>query len=201
MLEEADYMLFEFGMRHLILLLFFAVLITESRNFEKKIWKKRTITWKFDDPFELLSQRQKNIVSELAENAFDEWKYALEGLLKIKKLEENSKIPADININFAKKNHSCIESFDGRGGVVAHSTYPTNGILHLDADELWHTGDQTKGEVDLRYVLIHEIGHVLGLRHSRRKNSVMRRNYRKSTKSFKLSKYDVRAIRKLYTFN
>lgn len=43
-----------------------------------------------------------------------------------------------------------IQAFDGKGNMVAHSGYPPQGILHLDADEDW-SFDGSHG-VDLRYV-------------------------------------------------
>ncbi|CAB3402239.1 unnamed protein product [Caenorhabditis bovis] len=168
-----------------------------------KRWSKERLTWKFGDPYQLLSNRQQLVIRKFVANAFDEWSSALDGILELEEHKENLKEPPDINVYFAKRNHSCIENFDGRGGIVAHSAYPSVGLLHLDGDELWHTGDSRKGDVDLRYVLIHEIGHVLGLHHSKFKKSVMRKNYRSSKtqkRSYQLSKYDIRSIQKLYKF-
>lgn len=44
---------------------------------------------------------------------------------------------AHIDIIFAKFNHNDGERFDGRGGLIAHSAYPPNGIVHFDGSEKW----------------------------------------------------------------
>lgn len=44
---------------------------------------------------------------------------------------------AHIDIIFAKFDHNDGEKFDGRGGLVAHSAYPPNGIVHFDGSEKW----------------------------------------------------------------
>jgi len=49
---------------------------------------------------------------------------------------------ADIDIFFAGYAHGDAESFDGRGGLVAHSAYPPLGIVHFDASEYWDLGGE-----------------------------------------------------------
>ncbi|VDL79210.1 unnamed protein product [Nippostrongylus brasiliensis] len=106
---------------------------------------------------------------------------------------------------FPTRGRKTLQPFDSTGGMVAHSRYPPEGILHLDADEMW-SFDGSKG-VDLRYVIIHEIGHVLGLRHSKKKSSIMSKYYRYPAKSIffesldtgmKLPIADIASIRRLY---
>lgn len=171
-------------------------------------WIQRKISWSFADPYKLLTPKQFQGVRSTVREAFGKWAVALEDLVEFEELNSVAE-EADISVYFAKKNHSCYEEFDGKGGVVAHSMYPPFGVLHLDGDEEWHTRknreeeeEEEKGSrfIDLRLVLVHEIGHTLGLRHSRRKKSVMKKHYEKPSKSnkIKLSKYDVRAIRELY---
>ncbi|KAI6201339.1 ZnMc domain-containing protein [Aphelenchoides besseyi] len=82
----------------------------------------------------------------------------------------------DIAISFALDDHNCKEKFDGSGGVIAHSSYPPYGLIHLDAAENW-TIDGKEGGTDLSTVVIHEVGHTLGLRHSD-KESIMNYRYR-----------------------
>ena len=106
---------------------------------------------------------------------------------------------ADLDIYFALYNHNDFEDFDGPGGIVAHSTYPMDGRVHLDASEQW-TLDGVGGRgLDLRYVLAHELGHAIGLRHSNASEAVMNPIYRKSgVDGVRLGQDDVSGVRRLY---
>ncbi|KJH50301.1 Matrixin [Dictyocaulus viviparus] len=145
------------------------------------------------------------------------WSEALKGRLNFHQVSNLSTIgrndnfqkppDVDIDIYFAKGDHGdkefgCdsflnIKAFDGVGGMVAHSEYPPKGVMHLDADEKWSFNDSIG--IDLRYTLIHEIGHLLGLRHSRKSTSVMNKYYRKFPIGTRYLPYvDVYSIRRLY---
>ncbi|CAP33891.1 Protein CBG15715 [Caenorhabditis briggsae] len=182
------------------IILIFLVDQTEPRTLRK--WTQNKITWSFGDPYHYLTPRQFDGVRRTVQESFAKWAIALENLMEFEEILDDQE--ANIRVFFAKKNHSCYEEFDGKGGVVAHSMYPPFGVLHLDGDEQWYATDENEEMdqrvIDLRMVLIHEIGHTLGLRHSRRKASVMRKHYEKPKNPHKirLSKYDVRAIRELY---
>jgi hypothetical protein len=103
-----------------------------------------------------------------------------------------------VDILFASGAHGDGYSFDGPGGVLAHTFYPSPpnsepiaGDMHLDADEPWRTGTN----VDLYSVALHEAGHALGLGHSDRPGSVMYPYYHLSTG---LTDDDIAGIRALY---
>jgi hypothetical protein len=103
-----------------------------------------------------------------------------------------------IDILFGRGMHGDLYPFDGPGGSLAHTFYPSPpnpepvaGDMHLDADEAWRTG----ASVDLFSVALHEAGHGLGLGHSDRPGTVMYPYYRQVSG---LSDDDIAGIRALY---
>ncbi|KAL4002173.1 Matrixin family protein [Acanthocheilonema viteae] len=95
---------------------------------------------------------------------------------------------ADIVILWAEGDHGDAYKFDGTGNhtnILAHTFYPTyqengrlNGDIHLDDAEKWISDSKGDG-TSFPNVFIHEIGHSLGLGHSKRADAIMYPIYKK----------------------
>ncbi|MGH0157166.1 UNVERIFIED_CONTAM: hypothetical protein FKN15_067191 [Acipenser sinensis] len=106
---------------------------------------------------------------------------------------------ADIRISFELGAHGDAYPFDGPRGTLAHAFAPAEGLggdTHFDEDESWTMG--TSG-FNLFTVAAHELGHALGLAHSREPSALMYPTYKyRNPKGFKLPTDDVRGIQSLY---
>ncbi|XP_056647275.1 matrix metalloproteinase-2-like [Diorhabda sublineata] len=73
----------------------------------------------------------------------------------------------------------CSSTFDGPGKVLAHAYFPKGNScieLHIDADDKWVLsldGSSSEDQTSLLMVLIHEIGHILGIAHSDIETAIM----------------------------
>ncbi|KAK9496554.1 hypothetical protein O3M35_013164 [Rhynocoris fuscipes] len=121
---------------------------------------------------------------------------------QLKFTEVNDPRKSDINFGFYRGDHGDSFPFDGIGQVLAHAFFPSNsdplrGDVHFDADEDWKINPgEFEDAVDFSTVVLHELGHSLGLSHSPEPNSIMNPYYK--GKGFELGYDDILAMYELY---
>ncbi|KAJ7382091.1 hypothetical protein OS493_037060 [Desmophyllum pertusum] len=108
-----------------------------------------------------------------------------------------SSTSADITISFLDGVHSpCMNPFDKAGGEFAHAFSPESGTVHFDDDETFTDG--VSSGTNLFSVALHEIGHLLGLRHSSKTSAIMHEIYKAYDPNMKLTDDDKHGINYLY---
>ncbi|CAN9511545.1 unnamed protein product [Ophioblennius macclurei] len=154
-------------------------------------WRKNSITYTVSRYTPDLTKKD---VDESFDLALKMWSDATP--LQFTKVTQG---PADIVFTFARGMHGDFFPFDGPRGVLAHAFQPGDGIggdVHFDDDETWTAGMQG---YNLFAVAAHELGHSLGLTHSRDPSAVMYPTYRlHSSTQYSLSADDERGIQTLY---
>uniref|UniRef100_A0A3Q4HMC7 Collagenase 3 n=1 Tax=Neolamprologus brichardi TaxID=32507 RepID=A0A3Q4HMC7_NEOBR len=152
-------------------------------------WKNHIITYTIA---RYTPDMKKEDVEKSVRSALKMWSDATP--LKFIKLNHRK---ADIVFSFSP--HGDFFPFDGPGGVLAHAFMPGMGMggdVHFDEDETWTAGTQG---YSLLSVAAHELGHSLGLTHSRDPSAIMYPNYRhQSNAKYSLSNDDVMGIQTLY---
>ncbi|XP_066555674.1 collagenase 3 [Amia ocellicauda] len=109
---------------------------------------------------------------------------------------------ADIMISFGAREHGDFYPFDGPDGTLAHAFAPAPGIggdAHFDDDETFTSGSRG---YNLFLVAAHELGHAMGLSHSKDPGALMYPIYSYSDpRSYSLPYDDVKGIQSLYGSN
>ncbi|XP_030943942.1 metalloendoproteinase 2-MMP-like [Quercus lobata] len=135
-------------------------------------------------------------IKEACSYAFGEWEKPFDFTFEF--TEEVG--DADIVLGFFHGDHGDGHPFDGISGILAHAYPPTNGRMHFDADEFWSNSLNLKPyETDLKGVTLHEIGHILGLSHSKLKKAIMYPYFDIGENKRGLSSDDEKGLLVLYT--
>ncbi|ROL50214.1 Matrix metalloproteinase-17 [Anabarilius grahami] len=163
-------------------------------------WTRRNINWRLRS-YPLSSKLSREMIRSLVYYALRVW--ADPTLLEFH--EVRGPEGADLQIDFLNGPHGDGYPFDGAGGSVGHAFFPSDpdraGGVHLDAEEEWAFRQPATEGTDLFTVLVHELGHALGLTHSSARQSVMRPYYQGPLGDplhFSLGHHDLQHITALY---
>ncbi|CAK7315113.1 Matrix metalloproteinase-26 [Vulpes lagopus] len=154
-------------------------------------WDKHTLTYRIINyPRDINPSTVKNIMR----NAVSIWSNVTPLIFQQVKSQD-----ADIKISFWDLAHGDCWPFDGPGGVLGHAFLPNSrapGVIHFDRAEHWSTSYRG---FNLFLVAIHELGHSLGLLHSKSLNSIMYPRYvNRDPRTFHLDGDDIKRIQQLY---
>jgi hypothetical protein len=137
----------------------------------------------------------ESLVKSEARRAFDEWSRAV--AVTFRETTSRSAL-RNIDILFATGDHGDPFPFASGSATLGHSFYPAPpnpepvaGDIHINSAYSWSVG----GTWDIYSVLLHEMGHSLGIGHTDAPNAVMYPYYQKASV---LQSDDVASIRQLY---
>ncbi|XP_055856162.1 stromelysin-3-like [Episyrphus balteatus] len=150
-------------------------------------WPYKNLTYKISNYPKRLA---KSDVDDEISKAFNVWsEYSL--------LTFTAKTNGSVDIEVRFDDIENGDPFDGPGKVLARSYFPVSGgDVYFDIAEYWTIGNR-RG-INLFQAAAHEIGHSLGLRHSKSKTALMAPLYRGFNPKFKLDDDDILGIQALY---
>ena len=140
------------------------------------VWSKSRISYALQGRVESRNQTRFDVVRRVIDESFQEWEF--KSCFEFRDITPSSH--ADIKVVFTNDHSqtndhkSCDRRFRGSAGHAFfrnHKKFPAQ--IHINNEISWMESSKMPGNISLKTVLLHEIGHVLGLMHSADLNSVM----------------------------
>jgi len=157
-------------------------------------WEKGIVTYRLNN---LSPDIEKAKWQERAITvAFRVWQLRIKDI-KFKRVYDMD-APVDIPISFEP-----LSVFGGKKGVLAHATYPGQHVMYIHINDEWDWVPAVKwsklSSPPIVPIMIHEIGHALGLKHDTRSmESIMYPSFDLGKKKNTLNKADIERIQSRY---
>jgi len=156
-------------------------------------WTQREVTWKV---IKFTSKLDKQDQLRTIRDSFQLWQDKISNV-RFREVPPGSDSKVDIEISWTKAEHGDGNAFDGRGGTLAHAYFPVyGGDVHMDDAENW-TLKSHRG-TDMYQTMVHELGHSLGLSHSKERSAIMAPFHKGYIPNMELDRDDILAIQELY---
>jgi len=153
----------------------------------KNKWDKTELTYWYN-PEKMTGDLPIETIKRETEESFQMW--ADHAGVTFREVAEERQ--ADLTLSFEDGDHGDNWPFSGPGGVLAHAAYPTKGWLHFDDAEDFTSG--TSDGIQFKQVVLHELGHNLGLKHSDVRSATMFPYYFGYTADLALDQDDILGI-------
>ena len=169
-----------------------------------KLWTRAKLSWSYlNYPKKFLTSNQSRIFDEINQ-AFKAWQSISYFEFDYKQNDSN----ADIVIQFLDKYHKLHEYDTGfPEGVVGHAAHPEFGYIHLSNDHTFRLSfekdylNAIEPSLNLFYIMLHELGHALGMNHLGDIQAVMFPAYieqKPDAYQFKFGDSDISQMYRLY---
>ncbi|KAL2253986.1 metalloendoproteinase 5-MMP-like [Sesamum indicum] len=150
-------------------------------------WRKKKLKYAFN-------RNMKEELKPPLEHALSEWASATP--FRFSRVSNLSQ--ADIKISFFRGYHGDGQPFGSKDAGLAHTFAPPDGRVHFDAAQKWSSKGE-KDAYDVQTVGLHELGHALGLGHTRILKAVMYPIVHEGERKG-LHEDDINGIKALYKF-
>ena len=146
-----------------------------------RLWKKDNISFTILGNIAYYNQTSEHVVEKVVREAFKEWQHysPLVFIFKkdfkqadIKLIFTRDSYSADPHLN--SYNHICERTFQNNEAHAYFANHPLHpGEIHVNNQVFWLESTNPRGSVSLKSILLHEIGHAIGLQHSLDRESIM----------------------------
>ena len=152
---------------------------SDDTSRKSRAWTRSYLSYSILGEVANRNQTQFSAVRQTLKLAFADW----QANSHFKFRDITPSIYADIKVIFTRDDfyykpsemrHNCGRKFSKNPAHAFFKNHKkTPGEIHVNNEFIWLESTRPQGSISLKTILLHEIGHVLGLEHSNEQNSIM----------------------------